>query len=73
MAYKPKDGLVFNPLLKYPRNIPCFCGSALKAKRCCIPKLKRAIPLERLEELKAYMDHVDAMREGLSHARKRDV
>lgn len=35
VAYKPKEGIAFNPLKrgKY-RNIPCPCGSGRKAKKC---------------------------------------
>ncbi len=27
-------GLVWNPLAYFPRNMPCFCGSGKKFKRC---------------------------------------
>lgn len=27
--------------IKVLRNAPCFCGSGIKAKRCCLPKLHR--------------------------------
>ena len=34
----PKE-LVWNPLKRFPRNSPCFCGSDKKAKKCCMPNL----------------------------------
>ncbi len=27
--------------VKVPRNKPCVCGSGLKAKQCCLPKLQK--------------------------------
>jgi len=27
--------------IKVLRNAPCLCGSGVKAKRCCLPKLQR--------------------------------
>ena len=37
-------GFVWNPLRKFPPNLPCFCGSQVKAKNCCLDKLARAVP-----------------------------
>lgn len=34
-------GNVMNPWLKWPRNTPCFCGSARKFKVCCDGQLQR--------------------------------
>lgn len=40
---KPKDGYVpqignkWNPILKYPKNESCYCGSGKKFKKCCLP------------------------------------
>lgn len=48
-----------NPLLKYPRNLDCFCGSKLKAKKCCIPKQARIIPADQAIQLKRYLDYVN--------------
>lgn len=36
--YKPDAGNAWNPLKGFPRNNPCFCGSEIKAKHCCLPK-----------------------------------
>jgi len=41
-AYIPTEP-VTRPItgtVKIPRNAPCVCGSGLKAKRCCLPKLR---------------------------------
>ena len=27
--------------IKVRRNAPCICGSGIKAKRCCLPKLHK--------------------------------
>ena len=32
---KTTDREVDNPFAKWPRNIPCFCGSGKKFKKCC--------------------------------------
>lgn len=50
-----------NPLLKFPRNLPCFCGSSLKAKRCCLPKQAKVIPADQAIKLKQYIDYVDSV------------
>ena len=34
----------WNPLNGFPRNAPCFCGKPIKAKKCCLPKMRRAVP-----------------------------
>lgn len=35
--WRPPIGMVWNPLLGYERNNPCWCDSKKKAKRCCLP------------------------------------
>lgn len=49
-----------NPLLKYPRNTVCWCGSKVKAKACCLPKVSKIVAVEQLELLNSYMAHVEA-------------
>jgi len=44
--YVPTQGNVWSPLLRYPVNAKCFCGSKLKAKKCCMPKLSRAMDVK---------------------------
>ena len=54
MGYMPKHGAGFNPLLKYPRNNACFCGSGRKFKSGCLPALPKCVPekdLARCQEL----------------------
>ena len=46
-ALVPNKGTVWNPLRNYPRNMACFCGSAKKAKACCLPKLSPTIAESR--------------------------
>ena len=47
-----------NPLLRYPRNLPCWCGSGRKAKVCCLFKQPRSVPAETAAMLEKYMIHV---------------
>lgn len=41
--YHLPEGYLWNPLNKYPQNRGCFCGSGVKAKRCCIPVSPRIL------------------------------
>lgn len=41
-GWAPHPGTERNPLLDYPRNLGCFCGSEQKAKHCCLPFQQRA-------------------------------
>lgn len=43
-VYVTKPGFVWNPLLKYPRNELCPCGSGKKFKKCHLDQLPQAIP-----------------------------
>jgi len=42
--YIPPPGYERNPMLRYPKNYPCFCDSKKKFKKCCLRKLKNVIP-----------------------------
>jgi hypothetical protein len=42
--YRPKQGFKWNPMLKYPRNEKCYCGSGLKFKKCCLAHQTLAVP-----------------------------
>jgi len=35
--------IVTNPLLKWPRNFKCVCGSGKKFKSCCLKTLARNV------------------------------
>lgn len=59
--YAPKPGYVFNPLLNYPRNKLCFCGSKLKAKNCHLPKLSQTCLAEEEKHLRQYLDYVEGV------------
>lgn len=57
-GYYPMSTYAENPLLKYPRNTLCFCGSDQKAKACCLPKQPRIILIEQAQWLAPYMEQV---------------
>lgn len=61
----PPPGYSFNPLLKYPPNINCFCGTYAKAKKCCLPKLKRIIPERDAIPLRTYIEYIERRRDEL--------
>lgn len=64
VKWKPKDGLVWSPLSRYPANAKCFCGSGKKFKKCHKDQVKMAVKPEEAEQLKKYVDMVKA--EGLN-------
>ena len=37
---------VMNPLLKWPRNFLCVCGSGIKFKKCCLNGLARLVTIK---------------------------
>ncbi len=57
--YKPKEGYVHNPLLKYPRNSTCFCGSEKKFKKCHLRSLSGTVSKDDEKELKDYMERIN--------------
>lgn len=57
-AFIPKPGHVWSPLLRYPRNAKCFCGSGKKFKTCHQGNMKMAVTPEEAKHLKAYVDNV---------------
>lgn len=50
-------GFHWNPLLRYPRNSLCFCGSGIKSKKCCLPKIPMAIPMKEYESKRQIVLH----------------
>lgn len=52
MARRPAEGKTWNPIKKYPVNHPCYCGSALKAKKCCLPYLNDVCSEQFAKEMK---------------------
>ena len=43
-AYTLKAGWVENPILKWPRNSPCPCGTGKKFKACCLNRMPLVLP-----------------------------
>lgn len=62
LFYKPNKGNAWNPLLKYPPNMKCFCTSGKKDKKCCLPFLPAAVTEEEAKNMKLFMDGVFKMR-----------
>ena len=46
LIYRAPAGQAINPLRQFPRNLPCYCGSGVKFKRCHWGKQPEAIPQE---------------------------
>lgn len=59
-AYGLKDGNTWNPLLKYPRNRECYCGSRIKHKKCCVNNKSPFVSKAQAEEFTAYMKDTGA-------------
>jgi uncharacterized protein YecA (UPF0149 family) len=57
-------GLHPNPLQRFPRNQPCWCGSGRKAKACCLPKTPQYVPEREAQFLHNYMIHVELAQPG---------
>lgn len=49
--YRTPEGGAWNPLVGYPRNKGCFCGSGTKAKRCCLPHVMRCVSVKLATEI----------------------
>lgn len=55
-----------NPLLKYPRNINCFCGSGKKFKVCCFKTIPHFISKREAKKNKQYLGYVNqCLEQGL--------
>ena len=39
-------GAMWNPLAKFPKNKPCFCGNLKKFKKCCRNTISSCVSLE---------------------------
>ena len=46
---------VENPMLKYPRNVECWCDSGRKAKYCCLPKQAGILPQEIAKQVRVLL------------------
>ncbi len=54
---------VRNPMLDYPKMLPCWCGSGKRAKACCLPKMAKEIPVHDAKVGDQYMAYVKEQRE----------
>lgn len=52
---KPAPGWAWNPLLRYPRNLACYCGSGKKFKKCHEAREVRVVTKEKAEFLNGYL------------------
>lgn len=52
------ERLIANPFKKWPRNLPCFCGSGRKFKKCCDDKMSRAVKVSDFKVLKEDFDRI---------------
>ena len=67
--WRPKTNMVWNPLLAYGRNNPCWCDSGKKAKRCCLPNIeanKRCVTAREAQLIQAEL--VERARKAASGA-----
>lgn len=46
---EPQIRMTSNPLLEWPRNYKCVCGSGKKFKACCLPTLSTKVTFEDAE------------------------
>ena len=59
--YAPAHGYSRNILVNYGRNLPCLCGSEVKFKKCCLPRMPRYIPADvalRMEKDKTHKEAI---------------
>lgn len=61
-GYVPVEGSAWNPLQKYPRNEPCYCGSGKKFKKCCLPFEPLAIDQAVVESARPHVQVIRASR-----------
>ncbi len=56
--WKPNPGNTWNPLERFPRNNPCFCGSKLKAKKCCLNKIQAWCTAEEARKIEMKWEEI---------------
>lgn len=56
------DGYVWNPLLKFPRNLPCPCDSGKKFKACHLSQLPPVVPPKAAEQIREAMRMPEAVK-----------
>jgi hypothetical protein len=68
LAYVAPKGAMWNPLLSYPRNNKCWCGSLQKAKHCCMPRASKCVSIGTGEMIKREWNKILAGRYILPQA-----
>lgn len=53
-------GLAWNPLLGYPRNFPCHCGSQKKFKHCCVNTMSPTVTKQQAITFNKYLKDIGA-------------
>ncbi len=61
-----KPGFAWNPFTKFPRNLPCYCGSGTKFKRCHSGKISEVIASNKEMESKRLFNSVVKQIQDLS-------
>lgn len=64
VAYIPKPGRAWNPLVNFPRNAPCFCESGKKFKKCCIHTTTRTLSAEEAKKMAKLVKQVQEAHKG---------
>lgn len=59
IGYRIAPGFLWNPLTKYPKNWPCFCGSGLKFKKCCTDKVPKTCTKELFPKYQLIVDQAN--------------
>lgn len=54
-----RKGWVWNPMTNYPRNVECWCGSKIKAKKCCLPNLSPIVTKRDAEKIREALKAFD--------------
>lgn len=65
-GYVPEAGFKWNPILKYPKNESCYCGSGKKFKKCCLPTETMAVNPTYADAAVDHVKHMRKVRRGLS-------
>ncbi len=55
-----KTEMVWNPLLGYPRNFPCHCGSQKKFKHCCVNTMSPTVTKQQAITFNKYLKDIGA-------------
>lgn len=73
MVWALKAGSSWNPLKRYPRNNPCFCGSELKHKKCCSPYVGEFTPTKIAKSLEKQWSDIIGRRININVRPSEDV